>query len=136
MLLEQKEHGESSITSTVSRYTEIRRTVGIKETEEDDGMLVVLGILNAILVLSYLVTLFVMYRLLRVNHNEMWKDMGSPTLLWNNSLRAIAETLHFLFSRKAAELGDDSLLSAVRLARILLILILIVFAVLSIAEAR
>ena len=58
-------------------------------------------------------------RALRTRHPDVWKGLGSPTLITNNSLKNTLATRRFLRHREYAKLGDEQLDQTIRWHRLL-----------------
>jgi len=50
-----------------------------------------------------------MYTMLKEAHPQKYKQMGSPTLFWNNSPRAMLNAIVFLWKREYRALNDKKL---------------------------
>lgn len=57
--------------------------------------------------------------LLRESHEEVWKELGSPSLVQNNSFENGVATLRFIWKRGHRELNDSSLDQLARTERML-----------------
>jgi len=65
-----------------------------------------------LLIVVALPVLYLHYRflyLLRVNHIEKWKEIGSPTLILNNTIRNNIAILKFLKNKEYLKLHDKKL---------------------------
>jgi len=51
---------------------------------------------------------------LRNNHHEVWEELGSPSLILNNSIRNSLATMSFMWRKEYIRLGDHKL---IRIAR-------------------
>ena len=50
-----------------------------------------------------------LFRRLKIKHSEKYKEMGQPSLFWNNSMKSGWSTLKFLCKREHQILGDPTL---------------------------
>ena len=57
--------------------------------------------------------------LLRESHEEIWKELGSPSLVQNNSFENGVATLRFIWGRGHRRLNDPSLDQLMRTERML-----------------
>lgn len=48
-------------------------------------------------------------RYIKMNHQQQWVELGSPSLFWNNSLRNNYLFLRFLFTRSYVKHSDPKL---------------------------
>jgi hypothetical protein len=83
-------------------------------------LLVALWLLNVVSYASLL-------RMLRLSYPEQWKEVGSPTLIMNNSIRNSLALQRFIWGRGAKLVGDQELCRSVRTIKILEAVFLLVF---------
>jgi|GEM_PF-3268149 len=65
--------------------------------------------------------------ILRERYEPVWSELGRPSLFWNNSPQNVVALQGFLWSERAAALGDselDALARRVRAATVLQVLLL------------
>lgn len=58
-------------------------------------------------------------KLLRESHEEVWKELGSPSLVQNNSFENGVATLRFIWGHGHRRLNDPALDQLVRMERML-----------------
>ncbi len=69
-------------------------------------------------------------RYLRLNHHQTWIELGSPSLVWNNSMRNNFLFLKFIFKREHVPLADPKLTSLCGILRVFYVSYFTYFAVL------
>jgi hypothetical protein len=83
----------------------------------------------AALVIVYLAIVHFFMRHLRLNHQETWKELGSPSLFLNNTPMNSLRVAGFLLTGRHRELGDPKLSRYVYVIRLMLALFLCIFLV-------
>ena len=61
------------------------------------------------MVFIWFVMIIVLFKMLKSKHLEKYKEMGEPSLFWNNSMKTSWATIKFLFKREHKGLNDRSL---------------------------
>lgn len=67
------------------------------------------------------------FRRLRIQHAAIYEELGSPTLIWNNSMRNQWLFFKFLFQGHWKSLGDQPLSKAAGFMRVWLVLYMVGF---------
>lgn len=91
-----------------------------------------LGAALAVLGAAWFVLVLWLFQRLRKRHAATYETIGSPSLIWNNSLRSNWLFIKFLYSPRALELDDESASCVVGVLRVLLPGYYVVFIVLMI----
>ncbi len=66
------------------------------------------GVLMA-MVFVWFAMIITLFKRLKSKHLSKYREMGEPSLFWNNSMRTVWTTLKYLFKREHKELNDNSL---------------------------
>ena len=69
----------------------------------------VVGLLLLAVVVGWFVLLSRLFKRLRLNHIEKYRQMGEPALLFQTNIATVIATSRFLFSREYRQLGDRTL---------------------------
>lgn len=80
----------------------------------------------------YFLFLIRIFNLLKKNYPDKYKELGEPSLWWNNSPRNGVRVLRFLFSKDPIFSTDEELLKSKRFALFLLYAAMTIFVVLII----
>ena len=62
-----------------------------------------------VMVFVWFAMILVLFRKLKTQHPEKFKEMGEPSLFWNNSMKTGWATLKFIVKREHKGLNDGSL---------------------------
>jgi hypothetical protein len=73
-----------------------------------DNVPILFGVLMA-MVLIWFAMIFSLFRMLKNSHPEKYKEMGEPSLFWNNSMKTAWATIKFLFRREHKVLNNSTL---------------------------
>jgi hypothetical protein len=68
-----------------------------------------------------------LFRRLRSHHPLAYERIGSPSLIWNNSMRNQWLLWTFLWSSRSRELGDSAVVNVVRFMRIFFVCFVVLF---------
>jgi len=80
-----------------------------------------------VMALSWLVSLYWLFRHLRIHHAPTYEALGSPTLFWNNSPCLNWVFLKFLFRSQWKTLNDPLLITVCRIMRVFICAYLLLF---------
>ena len=75
--------------------------------------LILCAVLYVVLMISVVIGLsahHVFLRRLRLDHHETWVSLGSPSLIFNNSIKNGLAVNRFIWKRRYKDLGDPALL--------------------------
>lgn len=72
-----------------------------------------------------------LYRLLKTNHPGKYREMGEPTLFWNNAPKHSVELLKFLVTREYSRMGDSEVTRLGNIMLVFFILFMLGFLILS-----
>ncbi len=61
------------------------------------------------MVLIWFALVIFLYKRLKILHLEKYKEMGEPSLFWNNSMKTGWATIKFLFKREHKDMNDNLL---------------------------
>lgn len=61
------------------------------------------------MVFIWFAMIIALFRRLKSKHPPKYREMGEPSLFWNNSMKTVWSTLKYLFKREHKELNDSSL---------------------------
>ena len=62
-----------------------------------------------VMVFIWFAMIIALFKILKAKHLEKYKEMGEPSLFWNNSMKTSWATIKFLFKREHKSLNDRSL---------------------------
>lgn len=100
-------------------------------------MATISGPATGVLVLAFLALLVVGFALerafreaLRQRHPAVWASLGSPTLIWNNSLANNFSTQRYLWTSRYGALGDKHLSGVALALKLVSVAYLLAFALL------
>ena len=61
------------------------------------------------MVFIWFAMIIALFKRLKSKHLSKYREMGEPSLFWNNSMRTVWTTLKYLFKREHKNLSDNSL---------------------------
>ncbi len=61
------------------------------------------------MVFIWFAMIIALFKRLKSRHLSKYREMGEPSLFWNNSMRTVWTTLKYLFKREHKNLNDNSL---------------------------
>ncbi len=62
-----------------------------------------------VMVFIWFAMIIALFKRSKSKHLPKYREMGEPSLFWNNSMRAVWATLKYLFKREHKDLNDNSL---------------------------